>query len=55
MEAFEGAVKADELTLVVIKTLHLDRIVECRLLYWGGFMSMFGWEKWAKDQEKSLR
>lgn len=29
MGAFEGAIKADELTLVVIKTLHL---VECHLL-----------------------
>lgn len=47
--------KADELTLVVIKTLHLDRMVERHLLYRGGFMSMFGWEKWAKDQEKALR
>lgn len=36
MEAFEGAVEADELRLVVIKTLHLDRMVESHLLdRWG--------------------
>lgn len=41
MEAFEGAIKADE--LLVIKTLHLDTMVECHLLYRRGWLHEHVW------------
>lgn len=43
MEAFEGTIKADEVTLVVIKTLRLPRTVECHLLYRRGWFHEHVW------------